>query len=53
MKQESAKARVKRLRRGHRVVNLAAWNRSGAGAHTNKRAKRANNASKNWRNEEW
>lgn len=45
------KARVKRLRYGSRVVNLAAINATGGGAHINRRNKRRSNARNDWRAE--
>jgi hypothetical protein len=44
-------ARVKRLRYGSRVVNLAAINATGGGAHINRRDKRRSNARNDWRAE--
>lgn len=49
---DKLKAKVKRARKGARVIGLAAIQRSGAGAHKNRADKRKGNAKNDWR-QEW
>jgi len=45
------KARIKRFRKGSRVLELAAIFHGGSGAHKNRKDKRLSNTKNDWRSE--